>query len=258
MFIVHSPVVDIIEIEKDIYLQKIKSPEIAKCINPGQFLNIKINDGILPLLRRPFSICDVEDDNIFIIFNTYGQGTKMLSRKPKGELLNILAPLGKGFIYNDQFDLAIFIAGGMGIAPFPFLFRKLNDHKNIISFIGAKTKSQLIKFNLPNTLVATEDGSEGFKGNVVQLFNYEIKNFFDKNIKIFACGPNPMLKALSNNVKDLISSGYKIKCEISTESAMACGFGICQGCPIEDANNPDNYLLVCKDGPVFNLYDIIL
>lgn len=258
MLIINSPIVELSEIQKGIFLQKIKSPEIAEKIFPGQFLNIKVNEGIMPLLRRPFSICDVEDDNIFLMFNIYGEGTKILSCKKQGELINILGPLGKGFNYEQDFELAVFIAGGLGVAPFPYLARKLKNKKDVISFIGGRTKSEVIKYNMPNYSVATEDGSEGFHGNVVQLFENEIKNYSDKKLKIFSCGPNPMLKALSQSVKKLTDSGFQIQCEISTESAMACGFGICQGCPIQDANNPENYYLICKDGPVFNVNDIVL
>lgn len=258
MLIIVSPVVELSEIQKGVFLQKIKSPEIAEKILPGQFLNIKVSEGFTPLLRRPFSICDVEDDNIFLMFNIFGEGTRILACKQNGDLINILGPLGKGFNFDEDFDLAVFIAGGLGAAPFPFLFRKLKDHKNIISFIGGRTKSEIIKYNIPNYSVATEDGSEGYKGNVIQLFEQKIKNHLDKKIKIFACGPNGMLKALSDSVKKLNNSGYNLTCEISTESAMACGFGICQGCPIQDAHNPDHYLLICKDGPVFNVNDVVL
>jgi len=258
LLIINSPVVELSEIQKGIFLQKIKSPEIANGILPGQFLNIKVSEGFTPLLRRPFSICDVEDDNIFLMFNIYGEGTRILACKHIGDMINILGPLGKGYNFEDEFDIAVIIAGGLGAAPFPYLARKLKDRKEIISFIGGRSKSEVIRYNIPNSLVATEDGSDGFKGNVVQLFENEIRNYFNKSIKVFGCGPNDMLKALSDSVKKLSSEDYNIKCEISTESAMACGFGICQGCPIQDANNPEHYHLICKDGPVFNINDVVL
>lgn len=258
MLIINSPVVELSEIQKGIYLIKIKSPEIADKILPGQFLNIKVSEVFTPLLRRPFSICDVEDDNIFLMFNIYGEGTRILSCKRSGDSINILGPLGKGFNYDTDFDLAVFIAGGLGAAPFPFLARKLKNTKEIISFVGGRTKSEVIKYNIPNYLVATEDGSEGFKGNVINLFENEIQKHIKRKIKIFACGPNAMLKALSDLVKRINGSGNNIICEISTESVMACGFGICQGCPIQDANNTEHYHLICKDGPVFNINDVVL
>jgi dihydroorotate dehydrogenase electron transfer subunit len=258
LFIINSPVVELTELQKGVFLQKIKSPVIAEKILPGQFLNIKVNEGFHPLLRRPFSVCDVEDDNIFIMFSVFGEGTRLLACKQPGEHLNILGPLGRGFSYDDDFDLGIIVAGGMGVAPFPYLIRKVAKEKKIISFIGGRTKSDLIKYQIPDPFVATDDGSAGFKGNIVQLFESEIQNFLDKRIKIFACGPNGMLKALSDLVKKFINDGIKIICEISTESRMACGFGICQGCPIPDSHNYEHYYMICKDGPVFNINDVII
>lgn len=258
MLITNSVVVESLEIQKGIYLQKLKSPEIAEKIKPGQFLNIKVREGYYPLLRRPFSVCDVEDDLIHIMLGVYGEGTKILSNKKIGETVNILGPLGNGFNVDDDFDLAVFIAGGLGAAPFPYLTRKLNNKKEIISFVGGRSNKEVIKHQFPNILIATEDGSEGFKGNVVQLFENEIKKFLDKKIKVFACGPNGMLKSLSNLIKRFNEEGKNLTCEVSTESAMACGFGICQGCPIQDSHDPNRYLLVCKNGPVFNVSDIEL
>jgi dihydroorotate dehydrogenase electron transfer subunit len=104
-----------------------------------------------------------------------------------------------------------------------------------------------------NIYIATDDGSLGFKGNVVQLLNENLKLLKSGKVKIFACGPNAMLRTLKN-----FAVKNSINCEVSTECAMACGFGICMGCPVESAENPDKYLLVCKDGPVFNIADINL
>lgn len=106
---------------------------------------------------------------------------------------------------------------------------------------------------MKNITIATDDGSLGFKGNVVELLNENIEVLNKSKIKIFACGPNAMLRAL----KDFCIKN-NVECEASTECAMACGFGICQGCPIESTKNSEKYLLVCKDGPVFNVRDVII
>jgi dihydroorotate dehydrogenase electron transfer subunit len=102
-----------------------------------------------------------------------------------------------------------------------------------------------------NIQAATEDGSLGFMGNVVELVQSNLTAEDYSSIKIFACGPNAMLRALKE-----FAIKNKIECEISTECAMACGFGICQGCPIPAVNNPEKYVLVCRDGPVFNVRDV--
>ncbi|MDY0083206.1 MAG: dihydroorotate dehydrogenase electron transfer subunit [Ignavibacteriaceae bacterium] len=253
MLIVNSPVVETIQVHENIYIQKILSPEIAGKVCPGQFLNIRVSETTNPLLRRPFSICDVQDDYIFIMFNVMGEGTRIMACKKPGNLVDILGPLGIGFNLDDDYETAVFVAGGLGSAPFPYLTRKIKHSKKIFSFVGGRNKNDLITYSLINVHTSTDDGSEGFKGNVVQLLEANLEKLTAEKIKIFGCGPNAMLKGL----KDFCLK-YNFNCEISTESAMACGFGICQGCPIESTKDPDKYLLVCKDGPVFNIKDVVL
>ncbi|NWF49084.1 MAG: dihydroorotate dehydrogenase electron transfer subunit [Ignavibacteriaceae bacterium] len=252
MKIVHSPVKQIIELENHIFLLKIHSPEIANSIKPGQFLNIKVSDNIYPLLRRPFSVCDVEGENIFLMFNIFGEGTKILAHKKIGDDVDILGPLGNGFNFEDDFDTAIIVAGGLGVAPFPFLNRYLKD-KEIYSFIGGRSSKDVITYKIINPEISTDDGSLGFRGTVVELLAQNLHRINNRKVKIFACGPNAMLRALRE-----LCLEKNLLCEASTECAMACGFGICQGCPIESSNNPDKYLLVCKDGPVFNISEVII
>lgn len=254
MVIVNSAVVETKQVQKNIFIQKIYSPEIANSIKPGQFLNIRVSENVFPLLRRPFSICDVEDDNIFLMFNILGEGTRILSHKNPGELVDILGPLGNGFDLYGNFETAILVAGGLGSAPFPYVTRSLKkDKKNILSFVGGRTHEDVITYQLENIRQATDDGSLGFKGNVVDLLKDNIDIFNKSSVKVFACGPNAMLKALK-----YFCIEHNVDCQISTESAMACGFGICQGCPIESTNNKDKFLLICKDGPVFNAKDVEL
>lgn len=245
-------VVEVNEIQTGIFILKVKSAQIAAGVKPGQFCNIKVNDSLTPFLRRPFSVCDVDEDIISFQFNLVGEGTRLLSQKKKGDLLNIIGPLGVGFNYSGNFENAIIVAGGIGAAPFPLLIKNLSKDINVISFIGGRSKKDLIKYKLKNVIVSTDDGSEGFNGNVIQLLESEIHKYDKLNIKIFACGPNAMLRALSK-----FTIENKFDCEISTESVMACGFGICQGCNIEGINS-ERFLLVCKDGPVFKAEDVKL
>lgn len=240
------------EIQSDVFILKIKAPQIAAEAKPGQFCNIKVNDSTFPLLRRPFSICDVEGEFVSFQFNIVGEGTKILSQKQKGDIIDMIGPLGVGFDFSGNFENALIIAGGIGAAPFPFLIKNISENTNIISFVGGRSKKDIIEYKLKNIIASTDDGSEGFHGNVVQLLDSEIHKYDTAKTKIFACGPNPMLRALS---KYTIEKGFD--CEISTESVMACGFGICQGCNVEGTNS-DRFLLVCKDGPVFKAEDVIL
>lgn len=240
------------EIQTGIFLLRVNSPEIAKHCTPGQFCNLLVDETGFPLLRRPFSICDVQNDSVFFMFNIVGQGTEILSNKKEGDLIDIIGPLGKGFDIHDDFEEAIIIAGGIGSAPFPFLIKALDGEKKVTCFVGGRSEKDVITYGMSNVVISTDDGSLGFKGNVVQLFESKLDNYEKYKIKIFGCGPNPMLRALSDLTKT-----YSIDCQISIESVMACGFGICQGCPVEKKEG-GTFVLVCKDGPVFNAESVIL
>ncbi len=253
MFIINSPIVETKQVHENIFIQKIHSPEIAQLIKPGQFLNIRVSENTFPLLRRPFSICDVEGDNIFLMFNILGEGTRILAHKHPGDLVDILGPLGNGFNLDGDYKTAIIVAGGLGAAPFPFVTREIKSKKNIVSFVGGRTKQDVITYGFENLILSSDDGSIGYKGNVVQCLEQNLDKIDIASSKVFACGPNAMLRVL----KDFCLN-HNLDCEVSTECAMACGFGICQGCPIESTSNSEKYLLVCKDGPVFNVKDVII
>ena len=253
MFIVDAPIAEKIELGQNIFLFKMFCPEIANIAEPGQFINLRINDSYFPLLRRPFSICDVIGDHFYILFSPYGEGTKQLAQKSIGDNIDTLGPLGKGFNCEGNYKTAIIVAGGLGSAPFPFFLRKIKNKKESMSFVGGRSKKNVIVYGMDNVTTATDDGSEGFKGTVVELLETKVDELKTKTIKVFGCGPTPMLRSLQ---KFCVTNNFE--CEISTECAMACGFGICQGCPIEPAKNNSKYFLVCSDGPVFNAKDVIL
>ncbi|WKZ71192.1 MAG: dihydroorotate dehydrogenase electron transfer subunit [Melioribacteraceae bacterium] len=240
------------KLQPSIYLLKAFAPIIASQIKPSQFCNIKVSENEFPLLRRPFSVCDVDGDSIHFMFDVHGEGTRILSEKIKGDKLEVLGPLGNGFNYNKNFKRAIFVAGGLGVAPFPYLTKVLQEKIEIITLIGARNSDFIIEHGLININIATDDGSVGFHGNVVELLNSHKEKFINEETVVFACGPTPMLKSLQQ-----FSIENNVECQISTECAMACGFGICQGCPVHSADEDKN-LLVCKDGPVFDAKDIKL
>lgn len=252
MFIEESTVHSNIQIAENTFIIKSFSPQIASIIKPGQFCNIKVNDGYFPLLRRPFSICDVENESLTFMYKIVGEGTKILSQKKEGDSLNLLGPLGNSFNYKDNFNYAIILAGGIGFAPFPYLIKKLQNIKDFSVLLGIRNKSELFNFPINNLYISSDDGSIGLKGTVIDLLKNNLKELNKENIKIFACGPNAMLKSLKYFCEE-----NNIRCEASLESAMACGFGICQGCPIE-MKDQDNYNLICKDGPIFNIEKILI
>ncbi len=253
MIIDNYVVVNNQKLTENIFLLTVNAPEIAAISKPGQFCNIKVSESFIPLLRRPFSISDVSGENISFMISITGEGTKILSRKGNGDEINILGPLGNGFNINDNFEIAVIVGGGIGLAPFPFLIKELKrSGKEIYVFNGARRNSEVVELKTGNEYFSTDDGSFGFHGNVIELLKDKYEIIKNKNIKVFGCGPHPMLKALQD-----FCSVEKIKCEISVESNMACGFGICQGCPIPSAKE-DKYYLICKDGPVFNSNEIEL
>lgn len=247
-----SVVQSVKKIGKNINLIKVHSPEIALAGKPGQFCNIKVSACNFPLLRRPFSISNIKGEFIYFMFDVHGEGTNILANKKKGEILDILGPLGNGFNLDVEYDTAVIVAGGIGAAPFPFLISRLNKKKEVFTFVGGRSEDNLITYGMKNIFLSTDDGTNGFKGNVVQLVEKSKNKFKGKKVQFFACGPNVMFKSLK---EFCITNNYE--CQISTESAMACGFGICQGCPIP-ASNEEKYYLICKDGPVFNAKDVII
>ena len=230
------------------FLLRFNSQEIAAVAQPGQFINIlAAESGKGPFLRRPFSISRVEGSTIEIIFHVIGVGTDLLSRKQRGDWIDVLGPLGQSFHRDAEYDTALLVAGGIGVAPFPFLTDDLLKRGvRIETFVGFRNARQIFTEHLQNIHIATDDGSNGFHGNVLQLLeSFLAQNNYGKP-KIFSCGPAIMLKALAD-----LARRKNICCEMSLEGQMACGVGICQGCAVERAGGAEMYALVCKDGPVF-------
>jgi dihydroorotate dehydrogenase electron transfer subunit len=200
------------------------------------------------------SISRIVGDEVELLFNVVGQGTRMLAAKHLGDTLDVLGPLGMPFGYRGDYSTAVIVAGGVGVAPFPFLTTLLaREGKQIVTFLGARTAAQLTPQNLENVLLATDDGTEGHHGTVVDMLEAYLSRRKLLQPKIFGCGPTNMLKALTAFAK---TAG--IDCELSLEGDMACGLGLCQGCPIERTNGTKKYALVCVEGPTFNSKDIIL
>jgi dihydroorotate dehydrogenase electron transfer subunit len=248
------------EIGGNIHLLSMHAPDIASSVRAGQFLNIKTRDMFLPLLRRPFSVYHREGDTLRIIFNVVGLGTRILASAPSHDPLDVIGPLGNPFGVTptdptySEFDSAILVAGGLGVAPMPMLTAELKRAgKTIHTFLGARNTSQVVSDHMENVSVATDDGSAGAHGTVVDLLRITLRKSPITRPKIFSCGPTPMLRALAALAEEL-----NIPCELSLESPMACGIGICQGCPVEVKDGPRKYALVCKDGTVFDSRRVVL
>lgn len=232
----------------NIFLASFHSPEIAASVRPGQFINIKINEAEYPLLRRPFSVYRVNGDEMTIIFDVRGIGTNILASKRVGDLIDIIGPLGSSYGLEGDYGTALLVAGGLGVAPLPMVARGLaGSGRRIVVFLGAGTRERIVTSFFDKPHVATDDGSSGFRGTVVDLLRSHLQTEGFPRPKIFACGPNPMLAALSR-----LAEEQEIPCEISLESPMACGVGLCQGCPVELVDDEGKYALICREGPVFD------
>lgn len=239
-------------ISSDVSIITLNCPSIAATAKPGNFVNVKVNDTTQPLLRRPFSIHNVEGELIEIMIKSIGYGTALFCDSQEGSTVTVLGPLGNCFnIANHDFNTAILVSGGIGTAPMLFLEKTLvAQGKKVINLIGGRTKNDLLSQELSNCRFATDDGSLGFNGTVVDLLNRELMGIEkDGPVKLFACGPNPMLKVLAKFSKE-----HHIACDVSLESVMGCGIGICYGCSVE-INTPDGgvrTILLCREGPVID------
>lgn len=249
-----APVVSNTEIAEGIFLLTVEAKGIARSVQPGQFVNVRSTDGSLPFLRRPFSVSNTRGDLIDLMFNIVGQGTRMMASRRIGDTLDVLGPLGKPFGFAGNFKTAIMVGGGLGVAPFPILTRQLvEEKKSLLTLLGARSSKHIVAKDLQNTQIATDDGSAGFHGTVVALLESCLQSNALADPKIFGCGPTPMLKALSE-----FARRSAIECELSLEGDMACGVGLCQGCPVETSHGSRKYALVCVEGPTFNCHDITL
>lgn len=264
-----SRVLENIRLGEDCFKLILSAPEIVKKSQAGHFVHIRVNPFFHPLLRRAFSIHDINSQKgtLEVVFKVIGTGTEHLSRKKKGDIVNLLGPLGKIFSYPDKEDISIMIAGGLGIVPVYFLTRDLirKKHRGKIYFLyGAKEKGQLYCLSdtrkLPRgkvkTLYSTDDGSYGYNGYLDALLKQVLKKEDKSRVKIYACGPEGLLAKLSHLAKE-----ENLFCQLSLEVGMPCGMGTCMGCVVKfkpDCNSPVTFKRVCCEGPVFNAKEVIL
>lgn len=221
---------------------------------PGQFYMIGVSDSCEPLLKRPFSFFKYSKKGIHILFSVRGKGTLLMKKFLPEMILKVIGPLGNGYKFSKDTDYPLFVAGGTGIASIYSLIAKFNRRGCLI--YGARCKEDLALINYEKKLceslfLCTDDGSLGEKGTVIDILKKKLisKNKYRNINVVYACGPKPMLKALSE-----LTSKYSIQTYVSLEERMACGFGSCLGCAINTING---YKMVCKDGPVFPSEDII-
>ncbi len=225
---------------------------------PGQFANLEIPGHKELLLKRPISICavDVKNSSVTLVYQIKGKGTEALAGLEKGAAIETILPIGRGFNLKSGDKNVFLVGGGVGIAPLLSVTQKWTD-KNYEAFLGyrgAEYEYCLDDFEsvCRGAHVSTDDGTLGEMCLVTDILRRRLKDASPD--MILACGPNPMLKAL----KDILEP-TGIPAQVSMEQRMCCGFGACSVCACGvDHGNGLEYKKVCVEGPVFNLYEVVL
>ena len=234
----------------DIYSMWLETKEIAAMAVPGQFISMYTHDGS-KLLPRPISLCEIDKENnrLRVVYRVTGKGTgtEQFAAMSAGDEIEILGPLGNGFpLEEGAGKCAMLIGGGIGVPPMLELAKQLDAEKMLV--MGYRDEQFLTEeFKANGALyLATEDGSAGTKGNVMDAI---AENGLAADI-IYACGPTPMLRAIKN-----YAEANGIVCYLSMEERMACGIGACLACVCQSKEVDDHSHVhnkrVCKDGPVF-------
>lgn len=248
------------ELVSGIFKFSVQANEIVEKAKPGNFIEIRVNDDIEPFLRRPISIHNMDRENgiLEFIFQEKGKGTKILSAKREGELIDIIGPLGFGPFKYSKFEKLGIIGGGIGVFPLYELAKCAQaEQKDVNTYLGFRNKDLVVledEFrNVSNNLtLTTDDGSYGKKGFAIDFLKKDIED--GKIDSIYACGPLPMLRAVRK-----LAIEKNIPCQISLEEKMACGLGVCLGCAVKTAASPKEspeYWHVCKAGPVFEAKNV--
>jgi len=241
---------------KRYYLLELDAPEIAPRVQPGQFAHVRIPALTETLLRRPFSIFKTTTTTISIVYKVVGRGTSAMSQLRSGAELSVIAPLGHGFtVPGKDGRTPWLVAGGYGMAAL-YLLAERSPLRGLV-FVGGKSKCDIIC--KPDFMAlgwevraTTEDGSYGQKGLVTDPVRSELERGC-ANVKLYACGPMPMLAAVAR-----LAEQFDVPAEISADQQMCCGVGACLTCVIP-VKTPAGweYQRVCTEGPVFDARQVV-
>jgi dihydroorotate dehydrogenase electron transfer subunit len=245
---IKAEVISNIEVMPQTYLIWLECLQIAVAARPGQFVMVRCGEETF--LRRPLSVHQVDGGKLALLFRVVGKGTQWLAQRKTGDCVDIFGPLGNGFAISPESKNLLLVAGGIGIAPIRFLADAANKQsKNITLLMGALQAVQHLSNELlpsPMKLViSTDDGSMGNKGPSTLSIPHEA----NRADQVFACGPVAMYRTMAQ-MPEL--KGKPV--QVSLEVVMGCGHGVCYGCTIRTKKGLKQ---VCKDGPVFDLDDII-
>ncbi len=235
---------------------------VIKSIKPGQFIHIRVNDGLEPFFRRPFSVYQA-NKYISILYEPIGRGTKTLATKKKGDVMDVLGPLGNVFAMPPKgTKQVVMVGGGIGVAPFLLLSQALQRQRgqspkrdsplSLVLLYGGRTRGHVFpmkEFKQAGVKihVATDDGSAGVKGRVSNLYS-NIKPD-PKTTIVYTCGPHAMMASVQEFARK-----NNLRGQACCEEVMACALGACLGCSIQTTSG---YKTTCYDGPIFDLQEVI-
>ena len=244
------------KLAEGIYSLWLNAGKMAAEAVPGQFISIYSSDASR-LLPRPISLCEIDSEGgrLRVVYRVAGAGTEEFSQLKQGDFVDILGPLGNGFPLEKAEGKRIFlIGGGIGIPPMLEVAKQLKGKADILSILGYRDSQSFLKAEFEacgSVFVASEDGSIGTKGNVLDVIA-------EKKLQgdiIFACGPKPMLRALKD-----FAAERNMECFISLEERMACGIGACLACVCKskevDEHTHVHNKRICKEGPVFSAEEV--
>lgn len=247
-FYENCKIVSNVQIGSGIFAMTVHAPEMAEKARPGQFAMLYIDRGEMTL-PRPISFCDANkvQGTVYFVYKIVGAGTRALSELQGWNKISVLGPLGNGFALKkrdgERFSRVAVVGGGIGIPPLHLLaksFAELGTYVDIyLGFSNMPIMLERFRHLAGRLVVATEDGSYGKKGMVVDFLAGRDKEYDE----ILACGPKPMISATME-----FGKRHGITCQLSLEERMACGLGACVGCSIKVK---DTYVRVCAEGPVF-------
>lgn len=266
------------QINSGYYRLKLRCLFIAAHAQPGQFIHVlPPHVGFDPLLRRAFSILNVDNEAIEILYRAAGKGTTLLSSVVPGQTIDLLGPLGRPF-HIGQGDV-ILVGGGVGVPPLVFLAQHLrtrlalreqsdkNRPFSLTAMIGGRTRYDVIGESELRSLqvdvqVATDDGSAGHQGLVTDLLRRHLETRATQPVGedkselpiVYSCGPFPMLRAVAR-----LCAEFNVLCQVSLEENMPCGIGVCNGCVVPVVQAGDDYGLfrrICVEGPVLWSHEV--
>ena len=235
---------------------RLAAPTVGPRVKPGQFLELQVPKLGERILRRPFSIYKADAEGVSVLYKAVGRGTDAMASIKAGDAVDIIGPLGNGYPEGDPNKTPVLVAGGYGNAALYILAQRLP--KKGIAFFGGRSAQDILLVEEFKQLgwdvrPTTNDGSLGTQGLVTAAFDPWMAERDAKQLELFVCGPNPMLKAMGDRA---IANDFTAW--LSLDKNMACGVGACLTCVIKRKTEEGwEWARCCKDGPIFESREIL-